>query len=344
MEEKKIIAYKGFDKNLKCRDFQYEVGKEYEMDGDIKCCERGFHACESPLEVFDHYDMLNSRFAEVEQSGEIDKEENTTKVCSSKIKIKAELNLADIVKLGVEWIKDVTSPSKLKKETDLNDNGNNSAKIGSSGYYAKIGSSGDSAKIGSSGYYAKIGSSGDSAQIGSSGDSAKIGSSGYYAKIGSSGDYAQIGSSGDSAQIGSSGYYAKIGSSGDSAKIGSSGDYAKIGSSGYYAQIGSSGDYAQIGSSGDSAQIGSSGDSAKIGSSGDYAQIGSTGNHSVVMAAGNNSIAKAKIGSWITLAEWDCIDGVWIPICVKTEKVDGEHIKADTFYELIDGEFKEVDL
>jgi len=290
MEEKKIIAYKGFDKNLKCRDFQYEVGKEYEMDGDIKCCERGFHACESPLEVFDHYDMLNSRFAEVEQSGEIDKEEDTTKVCSSKIKIKAELNLADIVKLGVEWIKDVTSPSKLKKETDLNDNGNNSAKIGSSGYYAKIGSSG---------YSAQIGSSGDSAKIGSSGDSAKIGSSGYYAKIGSSGDSAQIGSSGDSAQIGSSGDYA---------------------------------------------QIGSSGDYAKIGSSGDYAQIGSTGNHSVVMAAGNNSIAKAKIGSWITLAEWDCIDGVWIPICVKTEKVDGEHIKADTFYELIDGEFKEVDL
>ena len=306
--EKKIIAYKGFDKNLKCRDFQYEVGKEYEMDGDIKCCERGFHACESPLEVFDHYDMLNSRFAEVEQSGEIDKEESSTKVCSSRVKVKAELKLADIINLGVEWIKDVTSPSKLKKETDLNDNGNNSAKIGSSGYYAKIGSSGYYAQIGSSGYYAQIGSSGDSAKIGSSGDSAKIGSSG------------------DSAQIGSSGDSAKIGSSGDSAKIGSSGDSAKIGSSG------------------DSAQIGSSGDSAKIGSSGDYAQIGSTGNHSVVMAAGNNSIAKAKIGSWITLAEWDCIDGVWIPICVKTEKVDGEHIKADTFYELIDGEFKEVDL
>ena len=334
MEEKKIIAYKGFDKNLKCRDFQYEVGKEYEMDGDIKCCKRGFHACESPLEVFDHYDMLNSRFAKVEQSGEIDKEENSTKVCSSKIKVKAELKLADIINLGVEWIKDVTSPSKLKKETDLNDNGNNSAKIGSSG---------DSAKIGSSG---------DSAQIGSSGDSAKIGSSGYYAQIGSSGYYAQIGSSGYYAQIGSSGDYAKIGSSGDSAKIGSSGDYAKIGSSGYYAKIGSSGDSAKIGSSGDSAQIGSSGDSAKIGSSGYYAKIGSsgdsakiesTGKHSVVMAAGNNSIAKAKIGSWITLSEWDCINGVWIPICVKTEQVDGERIKADTFYKLVNGEFKEVE-
>ena len=298
MEEKKIIAYKGFDKDLKCRDFQYEVGKEYEMDGDIKCCERGFHACESPLEVFDHYDMLNSRFAEVEQSGEIDKEEDTTKVCSSKIKIKAELNLADIVKLGVEWIKDVTSPFKLKKETDLNDNGKNSAKIGSSG---------------------------DSAQIGSSGDSAQIGSSGDYAQIGSSGNYAQIGSSGN---------YAQIGSSGDSAQIGSSGDYA---------QIGSSGNSAQIGSSGDSAKIGSSGNYAKIGSSGNYAQIESTGKHSVVMAAGNHSIAKAKIGSWITLSEWDCINGVWIPICVKTEKVDGERIKDDTFYKLVNSEFKEVE-
>ena len=137
--EKKIIAYKGFDKDLKCRGFQYEVGKEYEMDGGITCCERGFHACESPLEVFDHYDMLNSRFAVVEQSGEIDKEENTTKVCSSRIKVKAELKLADIINLGVEWIKDVTSPAKLKKETDLNDNGNNSVQIGSSGDSARIG-------------------------------------------------------------------------------------------------------------------------------------------------------------------------------------------------------------
>ena len=61
------------------------------------------------------------------------------------------------------------------------------------------------------------------------------------------------------------------------------------------------------------------------------------------MAAGDNSIAKAKIGSWITLAEWDYVDDVWTPICVKTEKVDGERIKADTFYKLVNGEFKEVE-
>ena len=202
--ESKIIAYKGFDKDFKCRGFQYEVGKIYEMDGDVKCCSRGFHACESPMEVFDHYDMLSSRFAEVEQSGKIDKEDDSTKVCSSRIKIKAELKLADIINLGVEWLKEITAPSKIKANNNGSNNGY-SAQIGSSGNYAKIGSSGDYAQIGSSGNYAKIGSSGDSAQIGSSGNYAKIGSSGDYAKIGSSGDYAKIGSSGYSAKIGSSG-------------------------------------------------------------------------------------------------------------------------------------------
>ena len=299
MNENVITSYKGFDKDMKCRDFQYKVGKEYNMDGEIKCCNRGFHACKSPLEVWDYYDILNSRFAEVEQSGKIDEEKKSTKVCSSHIKIKAELKLADIINIGVEWLKDITSPSKVKTDGELNDNGDRRKQIGSSGYYAQIGSSG---------YYAQIGSSGD------------------FAKIGSSGDYAQIGSSGDYAQIGSSGY---------SAKIGSSGDYAQIGSSGYSAKIGSSGDYAQIGSSGYS---------AKIGSSGDFAKIDSTGEDSVIMCAGNSSRAKAKVGSWITLAEWKWSDEKKrdVPVCVKTEYVDGENIKADTWYQLKNGKFVEV--
>ena len=267
MSEKKITAYKGFDENLSCRGFQYEVGKEYEIEGNIDCCHHGFHACESPLEVLDHYFLLGdakmARFCEVEQSGTLDKKnDRSTKVASSKIKIKAELKFADLIKLGIEWIKEKTNP-EIIKDCDLSDNG------------------------------------GDSAQIGSSGDSAQIGSSGGYAQIGSSGDY------------------------------------AKIGSSGYYAKIGSSGDSAQIGISGDSAQIGSSGDSA---------QIESTGEDSVICCAGYNSVAKAKAGSWITLAEWVYSEekGRWIPKCVKTEYVDGEHIKADTFYKLVDGEFEEA--
>ena len=122
------------------------------------------------------------------------------------------------------------------------------------------------------------------------------------------------------------------------------GNYAKIGSSGYYAKIGSSGDSAQIGSSGDSAKIGSSGYSAQIGSSGYYAQIDSTGVDSVICCAGHGCTVKAKIGSWITLAEWEYSEekGRSVPRCVKTEYVDGEKIKPDTWYQLKNGEFVEV--
>ena len=113
------------------------------------------------------------------------------------------------------------------------------------------------------------------------------------------------------------------------------------------AQIGSSGDSAKIGSSGYSAKIGSSGDYAQIGSSGDYAKIESEGKHSVIMAAGMDSVAKAKIGSWITLAEWERKNendnSYLIPVCVKTEYVDGEKIKEDTFYRLKNGEFVELE-
>ena len=280
MNDKVITSYKAFDKNMQCHDFQFEVGKEYEMDGEIECGKRGFHACKNPLELWDYYKMLKSRFAEVEQSGKIDKDEKSTKVCSSHIKIKAELKLADIINIGIEWLKNVTSPSKYKKDGVLDD----------------------------------------------------------------SGDYAQIGSCDHCAKIGSSGDYAQIGSSGDYAKIGSCGLCTHIGSSGHCAQIGSSGDYAKIGSSGDCAKIGSCGDCAKISSSGDCAQIDSIGGDSVIMCAGNNSRVKATVGSWITLAEW-----VWndekkrnVPICVKTEYVDGERIKTDTWYKLENGAFVEV--
>ena len=309
-------GFKGFEKDFSCKGKQYEENTTYEEHG-VGCCHKGvMHFCEDPWEVLNHYDLVDgngnfSEFAEVEALGQVwnDGENRAT----NKIHVGAKLGLKGFLKACIDF---------TLEKTKYESNGTNLP-----GDCAQIGSSGNSAQIGSSGYYAQIGSSGDCAQIGSSGYSAKIGSSGDCAQIGSSGYSAQIGSSGNSAKIGSSGYYAQIGSSGDSA------------------QIGSSGNSAQIGSSGNCAQIGSSGDSAKIGSSGYYAQINSTGEDAVIMCAGRRSKAKGKKGSWITLAEWvkDEEKGRYVPICVKTERVDGEKIKEDTYYTLKNGEFVEVE-
>ena len=309
-------GYKGFEPGLICRGKQYAENTVFEEE-EAEICSYGMHFCENPFDVLDYYGFINdtgdfNEFAEVEALDEV-KTDNNRKFCTKKLKIGAKLSISKFINACVDFAIEKTSTCIADNKISSGD----SAQIGSSGNSAQIGSSGNFAQIGSSGNFAQIGSSGNSAQIGSSGNSAKIGSSGNSAKIGSSGDFAQIGSSGDSAQIGSSG---------NSARIGSSGNSAQIGSSGYSARIGSSGDFAQIGSSGDSAQIGSSGKDC------------------VICCAGHNSAVKAKKGSWITLAEWEYSKEKerYIPKCVKTEFVDGERIKEDTLYKLIDGEFVEV--
>ena len=110
------MNYKGMDKDMKCRGFQYEVGKEYEIDKAV-ACECGFHACEYPLDVFNYYPPAGSRFFEVEQSGELSKNDDDSKVASTKIKIGAELNIAGLVKAAVEYTKERCTQGEGERAT-----------------------------------------------------------------------------------------------------------------------------------------------------------------------------------------------------------------------------------
>ena len=103
-------CFKGFEKDLKCRDFQYEEGKEFHAE-KADCCNDGFHACEYPLDCFAYYDPAHSVFHEVELSGEMDKDGNDTKVCATDIKIGARISIAGLVKAAIEF-----TMSKVNKE------------------------------------------------------------------------------------------------------------------------------------------------------------------------------------------------------------------------------------
>ena len=187
---------KGFDKNLQCRGYQYEVGKTYECSGDIEVCKNGFHAISedaAPLSVFYFYPPVDEkcnlqRYCEVEADGTVKRDGD--KISCSKLTVGVEVGILGLVKAHVEWVKDKTKDNEK---------------------------------------------------------------------------------------------------------------------------------------------------------SGDGAQIGSSGNGAVICCAGHGSKVRAKAGSWITLAEWFRDDDKWKPKCVKTEYVDGERIKADTWYILKDGEFVEVE-
>ena len=105
-KDKTIRGFKGFDKDLKCRGFQYEIGKDYEQEGEVKCCERGFHFCENPFDVFRYYSPSDSRYCEVEGDGNADEANDDSKVATSNIHISAEIGLNGLIKAGVKFILD----------------------------------------------------------------------------------------------------------------------------------------------------------------------------------------------------------------------------------------------
>ena len=167
-------------------------------------------------------------------------------------------------------------------------------------------------------------------------NSAKLAASSHSAKLAASGYSAKLAASGDSAQLAASGYSAKLAASGDSAKLAASGCSAKLAASG---------DSAQLAASGYSAQLAASGDSAQLAASGDYAQLAASGKDSIVAGIGIGNTAKAALGCWICLAEWvySAEKEAYIPVCVKAAQIDGEALKADTYYALKNGEFVEVE-
>ena len=196
-------AYKAFNKDMTCRGFQFEEGKEYEEQSAV-LCESGFHACENPLDCWNYYDMLNSDIHEVELDGVSDERNMDTKVCAKKIKIGVKMSLFDIVKASIDYVKE-----SITKEDNRSDNVD-FAQLANSGNWAKLANSGNWAKLANSGNWAQLASSGSEAKLANSGDSAKLANSGSEAKLANSGDCVTIRSTGKNSVLVCSGYHNKV--------------------------------------------------------------------------------------------------------------------------------------
>ena len=321
-----IKSYKGFDKDLKCRGFQYEIGKEYE-EPEADVCRAGFHACERPLDVFNHYCPVNSRFCEVEQSGELSRDTDDSKVASTKIKIGAEIGIPGLVKAQIEWVKAHTTMEHTDPErATAGDCG--AATAGSYGA-ATAGDCG-AATAGNRGA-ATAGSYG-AATAGDCG-AATAGNRGA-ATAGSHG----AATAGDCGAATAGSYGAATAGGYGAATAGNRGA-ATAGSYGA-ATAGDCG-AATAGDCG-AATAGSYG-AATAGDCGAATARGkaSVGENGLAVARGNNVRVKGGLGAVLVIAEenesdYDIKD--WAAVLV-----DGETIKADTFYMLKNGEFMEVE-
>ena len=297
-----ITGFKGFDKDLKCRDYQYEVGKKFEEEGKIEACSNGFHFCENPLDVLGYYppygEKGSSRYCIVKGSGNIDRDGDDTKVACSKLHISAEIGLKGIIEAGVKFILDKVNWKDNKKSNT----GNRSAAT-NTGYRSAATNTGNRSAATNTG---------NRSAATNTGDQSAATNTGYQSAATNTG------------------YQSAATNTGDRSAATNTGDYSAATNTGYQSAATNTGDYSAATNTGYQSAATNTGNRSA-------AEV--TGKESIAIVTGKDSKAKGSIGCWIVLTERGEWDGNVYPIKeVKAVRVDGEIIKPDTYYKLINGE------
>ncbi|MFR7943708.1 hypothetical protein [Sellimonas intestinalis] len=280
-----IKSYKGFNRDLTCRGKQYEVGKEYEEDR-AQSCECGMHACEYPLDCFSYYDPAHSVYYEVEQSGDLSRRGDDSKVASTKMKIGAEINIAGMVKASINYIRE-----RIKEEKGSDDD-----------YGASL----------------------------ATGDYGASSATGYKGASLATGDYGASSATGD---------YGASSATGDYGASSATGDYGASSATGYKGASLATGDY------GASSATGNCGASSATGYKG---ASSAKDPESIAIAWGYKGRVSGVKGSFLVLADWEGDESeYWKPYTWKLKgakmvRVDGEHIKENTWYTMRNGKIVEV--
>ena len=270
-----ITGFKGFDKDLKCKDYQYEVGKEFEEEGKIEACSNGFHFCENPLDVLGYYppydEKGSNRYCIVKGSGNIDRDGDDTKVACSKLYISAEIGLKGIIEAGVKFILDKVNWKDNKKSN--------------------------------------------------------------------TGDQSAATNTGDRSAATNTGDQSAATNTGDQSAATNTGNRSAATNTGYRSAATNTGNQSAATNTGNQSAATNTGNQSAATNTGDRSAAEVTGKESIAIVTGKDSKAKGSIGCWIVLTERGEWDGNVYPIKeVKAVRVDGEIIKPDTYYKLINGE------
>ena len=272
-------CYKGFDKDLKCRGFQYEIGKEYE-ENTADICHKGFHACENPMDVFGYYNPADSRYCEVDLDTNEQTEEDSKRV-GKKIKIETEIGLSGLIQAGVKFILEKVD-FKSAKESNT---GNRSAAT-------------------------------------------------------NTGDWSAATNTGYQSVATNTGYQSTTTNTGYQSAATNTGNRSAATNTGYRSAATNTGNRSAATNTGDRSAATNTGDWSAATNTGNRSAATVGGAENIAVVTGYGSKAKGAVGCWLVLTERD--EKMHI-LGVQAVCVDGETIKADTFYMLKNGAIIEVD-
>ena len=330
-------CFKGFDKDLKCRDFQYEIGKEYtEEKADI--CNCGFHACEFPMDVFGYYPPSDSRYCEVELEENGQKSSDDSKRVGKKISVKAEIGIAGIIKAGVEYIKEQVDweddkATNTGNKSAATNTGNYSAAT-NTGYQSAATNTGYQSAATNTGYQSAATNTGYYSAATNTGDRSAATNTGYQSAATNTGNKSAATNTGYQSAATNTGDRSAATNTGNKSAATNTGNYSAATNTGYQSAATNTGYYSAATNTGNK---------SAATNTGDYSAAIVEGKESIALATGIKSKAKGKIGCFIVLTEWKEINNEYHIVDIKSAKVDGENIKEDTFYMLKDGKFVEVD-
>ncbi|EJD0700036.1 hypothetical protein M1G72_004681 [Salmonella enterica] len=307
---KEIVTFKGFNKDLKCRDFQFKIGKTFHHDGKVEACVSGFHACECPFDVFSYYPPAESRYAETISFGVIDREEiGDTKIASASITIKAELTLPQFIQRGIEWIW-----SKIDKSLEQQIMTGDWSAATNTGDWSAATNTGYRSAATNTGNWSAATNTGNQSAATNTGDWSAATNTGYQSAATNTGNRSAATNTGDRSAATNTGDRSAATNTGDWSAATNTGDWSAATNTGYQSAATNTGDWS----------------AAEV-----------SGSQSVAASLGIEGKARASEGGAIVLCYRD-EDGELIHI--RASKVGENGIMPDIWYQLNeDGEFVECE-
>ncbi|MBF6967107.1 hypothetical protein HN241_14145 [Acinetobacter baumannii] len=337
-----ITSYKGFDKNLQCRGFQYEIGKTFEHKGKVKACGSGFHACEYPLDVFGYYapGELN-RFAVVEQSGELSRDSDDTKVASKSITIKAEVDIPFLVKAAVEYTTSRCEP--IKKESPAFTDQNRGQAV-ATGYNSASSATGYKSASSATGYKSASSATGDNSASSATGYNSASSATGYKSASSATGYKSASSATGYKSASSATGDNSASSATGYKSASSATGDNSASSATGYNSASSATGYKSASSATGYKSASSATGNWAASLTTGHYSESQikdqESDQYGVAIATGYEGKAKASEGSAIVLTHRNSYGEI---LHIRASKVGENGIKADTWYQLdANGQFVEA--
>ncbi|HAF1406406.1 TPA: hypothetical protein G8M00_005038 [Salmonella enterica] len=321
---KEIVTFKGFNKDLKCRDFQFEIGKTFHHDGKVEACGSGFHACECPFDVFSYYSPADSRFAETISFGITDREEDgDTKIASASITIKAELTLPQFIQRGIEWIW-----SKIDKSLEQQI---------MCGNWSAATNTGNRSAATNTGNRSAATNTGNWSAATNTGNRSAATNTGNWSAATNTGDWSAATNTGNWSAATNTGNRSAATNTGNRSAATNTGNRSAATNTGNRSAATNTGDWSAATNTGDWSAATNTGDWSAATNTGDWSAAEVSGSQSVAAAFGIEGKARASEGGAIVLCYRD-EDGELIHI--RASKVGENGIMPNTWYQLNeDGEF-----